>query len=242
MGRSRDYNGDDIIDLIFTKEEVETYLPKLLSHHFLIEGGLPKEYLEPLGRKWRENDFNFGWLVETFFKSRIFYDPVFRGQIYKSPFQFYLGLLQDLGLQVEPSIELVRELDYLGQSFANPADVNGWDGGAFWMNNGSINARRIIVERLFTNSYRRGSSMTSAGASQFVVTDDILKLFIQSKDRSDFETVDHFITYFLAVRPADSYVIPLREHFGKAEGLDDRVTALREILLTILQSQYYQVC
>jgi len=242
FGRSRKYDGDEIVDLIFTKPEAETFVPHELARYFLLEGGLPKEYLEPLGRKWREADFNFGWLIETFFKSKIFYDPAFRAQIYKSPFQFYLGLLQDLGLQVEPSLAIIQELDYLGQSFGNPPDVNGWNGGAFWMNNGSINGRRIIVERLFSGSYRRGGKMTSAGAAQFVVTDEVLKGFIESKDRSDAEVVDHFVTYFIPIRPSDSYVVPLREHYGKSEGIEEKVQSLREVILTILQSQYYQVC
>ena len=142
LARSRNMDGDGIVDTVFSRPEAKTFVPELLSHHCLVEGGLPKEILAPLGEKWREADFNIYWLVSTFFRSRIFYEPVFRGQIYKSPFQFYLGLLQDLGLQVEPSHEILREMDYLGQPFADPADVNGWDGGAFWMNNGTINARR----------------------------------------------------------------------------------------------------
>jgi len=242
FGRSRKYDGDQIIDLIFTKPEAEVFVPHELARYFLLEDGLPQEYLEPLGRQWRAADFNFGWLIETFFKSKIFYDPVFRGQLYKSPFQFYIGLLQDLGLQVEPSTSIVNELDYLGQQFGNPPDVNGWNGGAFWMNNGSINGRRIIVGRMFGDSYKRGMKMTKRGAEQFVVTDEVLKGFIESKDRSDAEVVGHFITYLLAVRPSDSYIIPLQEHYGKSEGVEGKVKALRDIILTILQSQYYQVC
>lgn len=156
FGRSRDYDGDGIVDLVFDRPESQTYLPRQLSHHCLVDGGLPDEYLKSLGQGWAQAGFNIYWLIETFFMSKIFYDPVFRGQIYKGPFQFYLGLLQDLGLQVEPSPEILRELEYLGQPFADPADVNGWDGGAFWMNNGTINARRIVIERLFSGSYRRG--------------------------------------------------------------------------------------
>lgn len=239
LKRSRKMDGDDVVDTIFSREECETYLPYMLSHHCLVDGGLPVEYLESLGRSWREADFNIYWLIETFFKSKIFYEPVFRGQIYKSPFQFYLGMLQDLGLQVEPSHEILREMDYLGQPFANPIDVNGWDGGAFWMNNGTINARRIMVDRLFSGSYRRGSDVTSAGAANYVVTDELLKLFIDSGDRTGDEVVDHFITYFLAVPPVDDYRSLLHQHYKKAS---DKVTALRQIILTILQSPYYQVC
>ena len=244
FGRSRDYDGDAIVDLIFEKEEAETYLPNMFSHYFLVENGLPEEYLEPLGREWRENDFNFFWLVETFFKSKLFYDPVFRGQIYKSPFQFYLGLLQDLGLQVEPTIEIVRELDYLGQSYSNPPDVNGWDGGAFWMNNGTINSRRIIVDRMFTGDYRRGMKGTTGttGAENYTVSDDTIRQFITAGGKSSVEVVTHFITYLLPFDPGTAFTTPLFDHYNAAEDDDAKVTALKNVILAILQSQYYQIC
>ncbi len=243
-GRSRDYNGDDIVDLVFEQEEAETYIPWLLSHHFLVEDGLSWEYLEPLGKQWRANDFNFAWLVNTFFTSKVFYDPQFRGQIYKSPFQFYLGLLQDLGLQVEPTPEIVRELDYLGQPFSDPPDVNGWDGGAFWMNNGTINSRRVIVDRLFSGDYRRGmKGTTSTSNSQYyTVSDDSVRQFITAGDKSDAEIVEHFITYLLPLNPSEAYTRPLFDYYHKAEGDDKRVEALKNVILAILQSQYYQIC
>lgn len=237
--RSRDYDGDGVVDLVFGRPEAQTYLPRQLSHHCLVDGGLPDEFLKPLGQRWAQAGFNVYWLMENFFMSKIFYDPVFRGQIYKSPFQFYLGLLQDLGLQVEPSHEILREMGYLGQPFADPADVNGWDGGAFWMNNGTINARRIVIERLFSGSYRRGSKMTSAGAANYIVTDEVIRGFIESRPGADGEVVDHFITYLLPVRPVEGFVSLLNQHYAKA---DNKVAALRQVILTILQSQYYQVC
>ncbi len=243
-GRSGDYNGDDVVDLIFEKEEAETYLPYLMSHFFLVEDGLSWEYLEPLGKKWREADFNLFWLVETFFTSKIFYDPAFRGQLYKSPFQYYLGILQDLGLQVEPTPEIVRELDYLGQPFSNPPDVNGWDGGAFWMNNGTINSRRIIADRLFAGDFRRSmKGATSTGGSQYyTVSDDSIRQFIQAGNKSDREIIDHFITYLLPLKPSTAYTQPLFDYYNQAEDDEKRVEALKNVILAILQSQYYQIC
>lgn len=242
FGRGRDYNGDGIVDLIFTKPEAELHLLRHLTHEYLIEGGLSDDYLKPLGAAWRKNGFNLRWLLETFLLSQIFHDPQFRGQIYKSPFQFYLGLLQDLGLQVEPSTDIVREMDFLGQRFADPPDVNGWDGGAFWMNNGTINGRRIIVERLFSGSYRRGIMTTAAGAANFVVTDDLLRQFLKSQPRTDDEIVGHFLTYFVAVDTHEAFSNPLRQHLAAATTEDAKVTALRQVILAVLQSQYYQIC
>ena len=96
-----------------------------------------------------------------------------------------------------------------------------------------------MVERLFSGSYRRGSKVTSAGAANYVVTDELIRLFIDTGDRTDEETVDHFVTYLLAVPPVEKYRNLLYEHYRKKS---NKVAALREIILTILQSPYYQVC
>ncbi len=242
FGRSRDYDGDAIVDLIFERPEVEVFLPHELCRFYLIDEALPEGYIEALGKGWRENDFNVYWLIKTLFTSQLFYADSVRGRIFKSPNQFYLGLLQDLGLQVEPSVEVVRELDYLGQPFADPPDVNGWNGGAFWMNNGSINARRLIAQRLFSGDYRRGMKATDRGGVNYVVTDEMLGEFFESSGKKGREAVDHFITYLLPVRPKGAYNEALQSHFAKAGNREDQIRALKQVILAILQSQYYQVC
>ncbi|MBP7951616.1 MAG: DUF1800 family protein [Verrucomicrobiales bacterium] len=242
LGRTADHDGDSVVDTIFTKPDAEVHLLRHLTHEYLIEGGLSDDYLRPLGAEWRRRDFNLRWLLETFLLSRIFHDPFFHGQIYKCPFQFYLGLLQDLGLQVEPGAEIVREMDFLGQRFSDPPDVNGWDGGAFWMNNGTINARRIIVARLFSGSDRAGGGAASSGAASFRVTDELLGQFIDEKPRTDAELVGHFLTYLMAIEPGPAFTGPLEQHLAKATNKAGKIKALRQAILAILQSQYYQVC
>ena len=71
------------------------------------------------------------------------------------------------------------------------------------------------------------------------MTDEVLKRFIESGERSDEEVVDHFVTYLLAVPPVEGFTHLLHEHY---KGATDKVAALRQVILTILQSQYYQVC
>ena len=241
-GRSRDYTGDDIVDLIFTKEEVEVFLPTELCKFYLSDDEIPGEYAKALGREWRNNDFNLYWLFKTFFTSQLFYADSVRGRIFKSPNQFYLGLLQDLGLQVEPTTAVVRELDYLGQPFADPPDVNGWNGGAFWMNNGTINARRLIAKRVFSQDYRRGMKTTDTGGVNYTVSDEMLGGFLDSSGKQGREVVDHFITYLLPVRPKEAYTEALQSHFAAASGKEEQVAALKQAIMAILQSQYYQVC
>jgi hypothetical protein len=44
------------------------------------------------------------------------------------------------------------------------------------------------------------------------------------------------------VTPQEAYVEALQGHYAKAGSRDDQVRALKEVIMAILQSQYYQVC
>ena len=56
------------------------------------------------------------------------------------------------------------------------------------------------------------------------------------------ELVAHFLTYFVAIDTGPALAGSLRAHLAGATGGPGKVTALRQVILAILQSQYYQVC
>ena len=79
-------------------------------------------YIEALGERWADNNFNLGYLLETFSKHSSF--CVYRGNLVKSPIHFYIGLCQDLNLDVVPfDSRLLRSMRVMGQDFYNPPNV-----------------------------------------------------------------------------------------------------------------------
>ncbi len=42
--------------------------------------------------------------------------------------------------------------------------------------------------------------------------------------------------------PGSAFTTPLFDHYNAAEDDDAKVTALKNVILALLQSQYYQVC
>ena len=138
-----------VIDLVFRQPAAATFLPAELCSFYLTDEGVQPELIEALGEDWRQSDFSIPHLIRRFFSSRLFYDPAYRGCMIKSPAQFYLGLLQDLDLDVFPSPRRTSNLlRQMGQPFCNPPNVRGWVGGRRWINTATLAARRQLVDTL----------------------------------------------------------------------------------------------
>jgi hypothetical protein len=117
---------------------------------YLSDTPLPAEHLAALGTEWREGGYELRTLAKRFFGSRLFFAPEFRGAFIKSPLQFYLGLLQDLRLEVAPIQRFtLNPMRQMGQLLFYPPNVRGWVGGRNWINSATLAARRQLVETLF---------------------------------------------------------------------------------------------
>src|SRR5581483_4128909 len=136
------------------------------------------------GGAWRAAGFELRVLARQFFGSRLFYAPEFRGNFLKSPIQFYLGAVQDFGLDVAPLPRLtLNPLRQMGQWLFYPPNVRGWVGGRNWINSATLTARRQLVEQLFSplneNALNADEQIEilaarSNGADKFTVPDATL--------------------------------------------------------------------
>jgi uncharacterized protein (DUF1800 family) len=168
-----------LIELIFRQPAAARFLPRELVRYYLTEDELPEELIEPLAEDWRAAGFSIPHLLARFFLSRIFHDPAFRGNMIKTPVHFYIGLLQDLDLDVFPSPRRTGNLIRLmGQPFLNPPNVRGWIGGRQWINSATLSARRHVVQgllepvpssRLNADEERAIERAAAAGEDRFTV-------------------------------------------------------------------------
>jgi uncharacterized protein (DUF1800 family) len=168
-----------LIELVFQQPAAARFLPRELARGYLTDAGLPDELIQPLADDWRASGFSIPRLLARFFLSRIFHDPAFRGNMIKAPVHYYIGLLQDLDLDVFPSPRRAGNLVRLmGQAFLNPPNVRGWVGGRQWINSATLAARRQLVQgllepvpagRLNADEKRALEHAAAAGADRFTV-------------------------------------------------------------------------
>ncbi len=245
FGETGNWDGDDVINLAFRQPAARTFLIRELIQFYLTVDAVPEPYIEALGDRWANHGFELPYLIRTFFQSQLFFHPVYRGNLVKSPVQFYLGLCQDLKLDVVPfEARLIRSMDTMGQSFFNPPNVRGWLYGEHWINSTTVTARRQLVDYLFAglnekqlnaNEKRTLEAVREAGKDNFLVKSDRLAQLL-TLDPSDI--AQHLATYFVTAPSRPVYQPVLEEILRSSKPAE----SLRHAVIALLQSPAYNLC
>jgi uncharacterized protein (DUF1800 family) len=250
FGAAGKFTGDDVIELAYSQPAAASFLPGEMARFYLSDTPLPPGHIKELGQLWRTSGFELRELQRTFFGSRVFYAPEFRGGQIKSPIQLYLGLVQDLALDIAPLQRLtILPLRQMGQPLFAPPNVRGWVGGRNWINSGTLNARRQFVELLFSPLNEASlnaddlfeiTAARSNGFTRFTVPDDVLAPLAELKPE---EAAGQLVRSYLPGAPAAPVAESLAQFIAAAPANERaRIQRLRRAVVTVMQSPEYQLC
>lgn len=251
FGETGNFSGDDVIDLAYRQTAAATFLPREMARFYLDETPLPSAHLAALGEAWRASGFDLRTLLRQFFGSRLFFAPEFRGNLIKSPVQFYLGLVQDLDLDVTPVPRFtLQPLRQMGQLLFHPPNVRGWVGGRQWINSATLTARRQFVEMLFTplddNALNADELLEvvaarTNGRERFTVPADALAPLAKLEPP---RAAQQLAKTFLPDTPAAETVAGSLSSYlaANTNASSERLRRLRRAAATLLQSPEYQLC
>lgn len=246
FGQTDRWNGDEVIEMIFEQPGAKYFIPRELCRFYITENEVPNEFLKPLGDAWEARDFDMRWLLQTMFTSEFFFSPEFRGELIKSPIHYYIGLCQDMNLDVLPVPQRIEgQLRGMGQPFQNPPNVRGWLGGKHWITASTLSARQGLVrnllyppnfKRLNADEQMRIKEAVEDGKGPFFVNEERLEPLL-NKDSPDL--INHLCRYFLAKQPTDAFKEKLITHIRVP--VRERTDRVRQALLALLQSPAYQL-
>jgi len=250
FGHTGNLVGDDVIDLAYGLPAAGAFAPHEMVKFYLSDSMLPPDYLRALGDSWRmEGGYSLRWLAHRFFGSRIFFSPEFRGDFIKSPVQFYLGMAQDLDLNIVPLPRFVlNPLRQMGQVLYTPPNVRGWVGGRAWINSASLAARRTLVEFMFSPIDERKLNadeqldMVAAhtnGVDRFSVPDERLQPLVALPPPAAVQALE---TDYLPIPSEPAFSSGLAQFIAAGESPAENVRRLRRAVITLLQSPEYQLC
>lgn len=138
LGRSGNFDGEQIIDIIMEQEATAQHIAGKLYRYFVREDLSPALQAQ-LANVLRDADYAIAPLLETIFLSQDFYSNASMGTQIKSPVQLAVSTYRKLGLTQVPGVPDFNEsTGALGQSLFRPPTVAGWAGGRTWITPGLL--------------------------------------------------------------------------------------------------------
>ena len=160
LGKTGNFTGDDVIDIIFAQPAAPKYFAKRLLEFFVYTDPEPA-LIDALASIIRANDFNMAPVFAMLFRSNVFYsDRTYRALV-KSPVEFVIGSYKLFGL-TEIGPQTIGVLGRMGQVPFHPPSVKGWDGGLQWLNTQTVLARENFASGLTTQA-AQGKNFLNAG-------------------------------------------------------------------------------
>ncbi len=159
LGRSGNFDGDNIVDIIMEQPATGRYMGRRLFTEFAHYDPSP-ETVDRLARVWDESGHQVGEVVRAILVSDEFYSQrSYRGLV-RSPVEFVVGAVRGLGLETDFRMAGVgprggsggrggqsnayRAMDQL---LFEPPSVAGWPGGSTWLSSSTFFARVNFLDQ-----------------------------------------------------------------------------------------------
>src|SRR5580704_14051469 len=174
LGRTGNFNGDDVVDIIFERPQCAKFLAASLLSWFVYNDPEP-QLVDSVAAMLRRHDFELKPVLSTLLSSDVFYGARAYRALVKSPVEFVVGAYKTLGLHAIDENALPA-LQQMGQRLFFPPSVAGWPGGENWITSGTMIARQNFLTRLLVSktladsSWLRGLPVASKGAARILAT------------------------------------------------------------------------
>lgn len=151
MGKSGNFNGEDIIDIILQKRATATFICRKIYAYFVNED-VDERRVQHLANLFYRSNYNIKTLMQHIFSADWFYDKKNMGTKIKSPIELIVGMTRQLGMVIENKKALTLIQRALGQVLFNPPNVAGWPGGKTWIDNSTLMLRLNLAGLVFQAS------------------------------------------------------------------------------------------
>jgi uncharacterized protein (DUF1800 family) len=151
LGQTGNFTGDDIVNIIFQQPVAAQYLAKKLLEFYIYSDPEP-QLVDAVAYQLKKNYFELAPVISVLLRSNVFHsDRAYRALV-KSPNEFVVGsykLFSMPGTAVD--LPVLGAMTRMGQRLFFPPNVKGWDGGAAWINSGTLLTRENLASTLCAN-------------------------------------------------------------------------------------------
>ncbi|HSR49986.1 MAG TPA: DUF1800 domain-containing protein [Acidobacteriota bacterium] len=195
LGQTGNWDGDDIIDIIFQQEVTAEFIAGKLWEFFVYpdpEPGLVRQ----LGRVFRESGYEIKPLMRAIFRHPEFFSSKAYRALMKAPVEAGVGFAREMGLN-DPQF-LPFFIFQMNQILFAPPDVGGWTSGVGWVNTSTLLFRYNYYNDML--SIRGTVPVRTRGTDvvRMVNGADLNGMIGQFGLSSEEEVVEHFVDRLLA--------------------------------------------
>ena len=167
---------DDLLSMIFAKNEVSKFIVRKLYRwfvYYVIDETTETNVIEPLATIFRDNNFEIKPVLSALFKSDHFYDVVNQGCMIKSPADHLIGCLREFDVIFPDTVanfaDVYNMWNYIrnwsaqmAQDVGDPPNVSGWPAyyqapqfHEMWINSDTLPKRNRFTDTMVTSGYTR---------------------------------------------------------------------------------------
>jgi len=149
MGKTGNFCGDDIINIILDNKQTARYISTKLYKYLVNEVPDPA-HIEQMADVFYKNNYEITPLLEFVFTADWFYEDKNIGNLVKSPVEFLVGLNRQFYVAYQNPDVLLQFQRTLGQVLFRPPNVAGWPGGRNWIDSSSLMYRMKIPSTILS--------------------------------------------------------------------------------------------
>ena len=146
MGKTGDFDGDDIIDIILDRRESASFICKKVYKYF-VNPEIDKRNLEEITDVFYSNYDIYG-LMKHIFNSEWFYDDKNIGVKIKSPIELLVGINRVVPIEFNKQRQQLYIQKMMGQVLLYPPNVAGWKGDRNWIDSNTLMFRLKLAANL----------------------------------------------------------------------------------------------
>ncbi|MQG62633.1 MAG: DUF1800 domain-containing protein, partial [SAR202 cluster bacterium] len=151
LGRTGNFNGEDIIDIIAMRPATSWFIAGKLYNYFVSDTP-NEEAIAFLAEEYRKSSGDIRSMLRALFLSDYFKsEDVWYSRV-KSPAELVVGTARLAGSYQSPRWDitnLASDANFMGQEILNPPTVEGWHTGTEWVDTGTlverVNSSALVI-------------------------------------------------------------------------------------------------
>ena len=150
FGKSGDFDGDAVLDLILERPETAEFIVDKLWKEF-VSPTPDRRSVERIAQTFRASKYDIKVALRGLLATPAFWARENRGALVKSPVEIVVGTLRQLEIVPDETLPLALAVAGMGQNIFAPPNVRGWAGGNEWINSSTLLARKQFLDRIAHN-------------------------------------------------------------------------------------------